>query len=81
MLIFLENRKFYGEHVLSHKLHLIPFCRIRIRVGVLVFISIAVMTTGAYLASVNDLDFNVTGYIWMSLNCLLTAGKQAYLAT
>jgi hypothetical protein len=43
--------------------------------SVSVFIAISVMTIGAYFASVNDVEFNVTGYIWMSLNCLLTAGK------
>lgn len=37
------------------------------------------MTTGAYFASVNDLEFNVLGYLWMGANCFLTAGYVLYM--
>ncbi len=40
------------------------------------FLSIAVMTIGAYFASVNDIEFNVMGYLWMSINCFFTAGAH-----
>jgi GDP-mannose transporter len=49
------------------------------QLSVSVFVAISVMTTGAYFASVNDVEFNVTGYVWMSLNCLLTAGYVLYM--
>jgi GDP-mannose transporter len=37
------------------------------------------MTVGAYYASMNDLEFNALGYIWMGINCFLTAGYVLYM--
>ena len=37
------------------------------------------MTFGAILAGMNDLEYNLIGYIWMAINCLLTAGYTLYM--
>lgn len=37
------------------------------------------MTLGAILAGMNDLEFNIVGYIWMIINCLFTAGYTLYM--
>lgn len=43
------------------------------RASRLVMLSLAVMTIGAVLASWNDIEFSVWGYVWMSANCFATA--------
>lgn len=43
------------------------------RITTLTIFSIVVMTLGAFLAGMNDLEFNLRGYIWMFLNCLATS--------
>ncbi|CAM9926190.1 unnamed protein product [Pylaiella littoralis] len=39
----------------------------------LVLLSLGVMTGGATLASLNDIEFSAWGYFWMSANCFATA--------
>jgi len=33
------------------------------------------MATGAVMAGVNDIEFNMIGYFWMIMNCFFTAGE------
>jgi GDP-mannose transporter len=44
----------------------------------LTVISILVMTAGAALAGLNDLEFSWIGYFWMIMNCLSTSGYVLY---
>lgn len=37
------------------------------------------MTVGAVMAGVNDLQFSLIGYIWMVINCALTAFYTLYM--
>lgn len=34
--------------------------------------SLAVMVASAIVASINDLEYNFVGYVWMACNCVLT---------
>ena len=42
-------------------------------------ISIFIMTIGAVFAGVNDLQFSIVGYFWMTMNCLSTAAYTLYM--
>lgn len=41
--------------------------------------AIAIMTLGAIMAGINDLEFNAIGYFWMGVNCLFTASYTLYM--
>lgn len=45
----------------------------------LTIVSILIMTLGAILAGLNDLEFTFYGYMWMILNCLSTSGYVLYM--
>lgn len=53
--------------------------RLSCRVSNLTIVSILIMTSGAIFAGMNDLEFTLVGYFWMSLNCLSTAGYVLYM--
>jgi GDP-mannose transporter len=37
------------------------------------------MTLGAVMAGANDLEFNLVGYLWIAINCVLTAAYVLYM--
>ncbi len=41
--------------------------------------SILIMTIGAIMAGANDLEFSLVGYMWMIVNCILTACYTLYM--
>jgi len=41
--------------------------------------SLFLMLTGSVVAALNDLEFNVTGYFWMSINCAMSAAYVLYM--
>lgn len=49
------------------------------RASWLTIASILTMTLGAVLAGMNDLEFNLVGYIWMAINCVFTASYTLYM--
>jgi GDP-mannose transporter len=48
-------------------------------ISYLTITSVLIMTFGAIFAGIEDLEFNATGYFFMSLNCLCTAGYTLYM--
>ena len=44
-----------------------------------VWASLALMTLSAAVGAVTDLQFDLVGYLWMSINCISTAGYALYL--
>ena len=42
-------------------------------------VSVLIMTLGAILAGMNDLEFNLVGYFWMFINCLTTSAYVLYM--
>jgi GDP-mannose transporter len=44
----------------------------------LTIIAVLIMTAGAILAGMNDLEFSWAGYFWMIMNCLSTSGYVLY---
>ena len=44
-----------------------------------VWASLALMTLSAAVGAVTDLQFDLVGYLWMAINCILTAGYTLYL--
>lgn len=49
------------------------------RVSVIAILSIFIMTFGAILAGLNDLEFSYLGYFWMILNCMFSSAYLLYL--
>jgi GDP-mannose transporter len=45
-------------------------------ISTLTVVAVLIMTIGAIMAGLNDLDFNLRGYIWMIVNCFCTAGHH-----
>ena len=44
-----------------------------------VLLSLAIMATGAVLAGLNDINFDLVGYLWMGANCTSTAAYLLYM--
>ncbi|KNC79488.1 hypothetical protein SARC_08121 [Sphaeroforma arctica JP610] len=44
-----------------------------------VVLALILMLTGSILSAWTDISFNLTGYIWMALNCIGTAGYTLYI--
>lgn len=42
-------------------------------------VSIILMIAGAVMSGIHDLQFSLVGYLWVSLNCLLTASYILYM--
>lgn len=55
------------------------YSMISLRPSWLTIASILTMTLGAVLAGMNDLEFNLVGYVWMCINCLFTASYTLYM--
>jgi GDP-mannose transporter len=49
------------------------------KVTSLTVLSIFIMVLGAVLAGAHDLEFSVTGYLYMGLNCFFTSGYVLYM--
>ncbi|KNC77759.1 hypothetical protein SARC_09787 [Sphaeroforma arctica JP610] len=46
-----------------------------------VAMALGLMLAGSVFAAGTDLSFNLTGYIWMALNCISTGGYTLYIKT
>jgi len=49
------------------------------RVSWLCILAITVMTVGAILSAMNDLEFNLYGYFWIFMNCIFTSLYVLYM--
>ena len=45
----------------------------------LMVVALIIMAVGATFAATNDVEFNLVGYIWMGVNCFLTAAYVLYM--
>jgi len=44
-----------------------------------IFLSLFLMLSGSIIAAFNDLEFRLDGYVWMLINCCISAGYVLYM--
>ena len=49
------------------------------QITALMVVALVIMAVGAIFAAINDVEFNLVGYIWMGINCCLTAAYVLYM--